>query len=470
MQTAWIIEKRHKEATGEWKFGHIRWSPSAGAHVPTIFKDKWTADRSLEVAGEQRDIFGRRVHEDHDFRLREVGPEDWTFVCAERLDYGHWEQLHWVSDSRHKFITYGDPVLANHFPHVSKTDPSKIAFIENDEKGRADRITVMKPGRFLTKFYSDVLTPEEIGDLANRYIARSQPGTLHFAKTADEIEHVYTNGPNSCMAHDACEYSSSEHPVRVYAAGDLQVAYIVRGDITARALVWPEKKIYGRIYGDADRLRPALEQEGYREGYLTGARLLRIEEDGGFICPYLDGDCTVSDNGDYLVIGGDLDADSTNGLIEDNGRTCDCCGDRIRDDNVYWVTVDRWGSEESWCESCVESHAVWCEREEMTIRDPDARSLADGTYAPDWCDDYYECEATDKWYHVDDMVELDDGTMWSKEYFEDHGAVCGVTGDCCRIAEMICDEELGWVHKDTEEGKRLLLEAEGQESLALEVA
>lgn len=474
MQKLWIVEQRPKGSDEKWEFTVPLWGVAVGETVSHLFDDEERAQRYCDNYSIDPipAYFSEPRPNPNEFRVRQTTEEDWRLVCDWRFRAHEWEMLQWAGVV--SWFPRSHIALSKHFAHVAKSDPSKIAFVEDDAKGRADRITVMKPGRFLTKFFSDVLTPEEIGDLANRFIARSKPGTLHFAKTADEIERVYLEGPSSCMAHDASDYQSSEHPVRVYAAGDLQVAYIVRGDITARAVVWPEKKIYGRIYGDADRLRPALEKEGYTEGYLTGARLLRIEDDGYLICPYLDGDCTVRDEGDYLVIGGDIDADSTSGLIEDYRISCECCGDRInphRDDYSY-VQVDRWGNQEVYCSHCEENRTVYCEHEEITVPEDDAVDLADGTFVSKWYfnDNGAMCEGNGENYLDVDMIELADGTLWSKDYFEDHGAMCGVTGEPQPIAEMICDDELGWVHKDTEEGKRLLMEAEGQEKFDLEVA
>src|SRR5262249_35481599 len=138
--------------------------------------------------------------------------------------------------------------------------------------------------------------------------------------------------PNSCMSGRAGDYHGPCHPVRVYGAGDLAIAYLEQGDeITARALCWPAKLIYGRPYGDEHRLSAALEKAGYTYGHgtkLRGAKLLRIRSGDGFVAPYIDGCPGISDHGDHLEIGGDLESDSTTGVIlEESGETCDRCGD-----------------------------------------------------------------------------------------------------------------------------------------------
>ncbi len=387
---------------------------------------------------------------------RKVKPEEWQAVANYRYDTGEWEPVCWVGRG---WMT--PEFIQDHFPHVSKTDPTKVAFIEDDAKGQADRITVMKPGRFLTKYFSDVLSPEAIGDLANVYIARSQPGELKFARTADEIEHVYTNGPSSCMSHSADNYESSCHPARVYASPDLAVAYILRGDITARAVVWPDKKQYSRVYGDEERLVNALQAKGYSYGDLEGARLVRIENYGAFVCPYLDRIGTVRDDGEFLIIDseGDIDARETEGLTADNSVECDHCGDRCDPDDTYRVEVSRW-SGENWCESCQENHATYCEAEGEYVDDDSTVLLADGTVVSEWYfadNDGFTCEGTNEAYLGGDIVVLEDGTCWSTNYFSEHGFTCADTGgnysrnDGHELpsGEWVCDE--AWEAREAEE-------------------
>lgn len=69
--------------------------------------------------------------------------------------------------------------------------------------------------------------------------------TLQFASTPEEIVEVYRAGPHSCIA----DFPPEVHPARVYGAGDLAVAWLGDGARTwARALVWPARRVYGRVY------------------------------------------------------------------------------------------------------------------------------------------------------------------------------------------------------------------------------
>jgi hypothetical protein len=197
-------------------------------------------------------------------------------------------------------------------------------------KGLQDIQTRMKPGKYLAKFYPDIPEPER--NRLAMVIAKYDEFELNFAHSEDEIEHVYTTGPRSCMSHSAGELAAPVHPSRVYASPDLAVAYIVREDrITARAVCWPDKLRYSNIYGDRDRLSDELEELGYTQDSFDGARLLRIPVEahrGVFVCPYIDCHANVRDDGEYLVIDdddGDLCAQHTNGLTGEIGEECAHC-------------------------------------------------------------------------------------------------------------------------------------------------
>lgn len=176
--------------------------------------------------------------------------------------------------------------IADHFLHIPKSDESKVEYTPDTQAGVLGRLVITTPGRYLEKFYNSLSDQER-----KRYIAMvDKPDAIWFAKTSQEIEHVYLNGPRSCMSHPLDKYGTPEHPVRVYAGPDLQLAYLKDGDrITARALVWPEKKIYGRVYGDEARLIRSLDLNGFSSGSLVGARIKKkVIDDDYYLMPYID--------------------------------------------------------------------------------------------------------------------------------------------------------------------------------------
>jgi hypothetical protein len=85
------------------------------------------------------------------------------------------------------------------------------------------------------------------------------------------------------------------HPSAVYAESDLAVAFIGTLDgadphISARVVIWPEKKQYNRVYGDA-AIAGILRGMGYSPASaFEGAHIRCIESDGDgeYVMPYLD--------------------------------------------------------------------------------------------------------------------------------------------------------------------------------------
>jgi hypothetical protein len=128
------------------------------------------------------------------------------------------------------------------------------------------------------------------------------------ARTPEDIVYVYNNGPHSCMAYDlegAVFERVDQHPCAAYGNSDLAVAYILRrGEITARCMVWPEQKKFGRIYGDRSRLLERLKENGYIEVWdMAGAKIRQLRtKSGQLILPYLDGNLGVIPEGEEWLV------------------------------------------------------------------------------------------------------------------------------------------------------------------------
>lgn len=293
---------------------------------------------------------------------------DWRAREQARLDNGTYRPLPWVNE-----VWFKHENTKDHFAHVSVKDAGKISYTENEDKGALDlQAPPMKPGRYLQAFYRDVLSPNEITEQSRVFAAYTgteltDADTVLFARTADEIEHVYLNGPESCMSHDPSDYQSPFHPVRVYAGPDLAVAYCKDedGEIIARALCWPSEKIYGRIYPDpdecdnGDKIKELLRREGFKYGQLTGAKFARETDGYNLICPYIDRVGRVTDCGTHLEIGDTRNgavylADSTDGILEiDERSTCECCNERYDEDCSAHIQ----DTGETWCSDCADYRA-----------------------------------------------------------------------------------------------------------------
>lgn len=358
------------------------------------------------------------------------GTRSWQYIydeneCPVLDDHGcHREELF-----EHK------PKFADHFPHPSTAKDGMIAFTEDDDKGRQDRQTRLTPGRYLTRYFSDVLSTSDIAKLAALYRAHFEDIELKVTQDADEVERVYVNGPTSCMSKDATHYDGSEHPARVYAGPDLGVAYIETDacGITARAVVWPKRMRYGRVYGDETRLARLLQAAGYASGSLSGARVQLIEDENDcdyLVMPFVDYVDGAEIDGRYVRLGGgSISTGNTNGRVARNEYSwhCEHCDEGFTDDDCSNEVYTSRRNSEYWCDHCVSSDAFHCDGTDRHYSDHSVSSYSvrDET----WCEYYFEehgatCEATGDACAIDDTVTLEDGTIWSRDYFEEHGHQC----------------------------------------------
>ncbi|MFT4956417.1 MAG: hypothetical protein ACI8U3_002823 [Brevundimonas sp.] len=270
--------------------------------------------------------------------------------------------------------------LIDHYAHVSLEDPAMVAFTEDEAHGELDRQTRMKPGRYLKRYFSEALTAKQIAYLAEWFVSGSRPpvsmdGAMALTSSGDEITEVYASSISSCMEGQDC--------VRVYAAGDLAVAFWRADDeeITARCLCWPHRGVYGRTYPDPDAsdyaraLVQAMEARGWKherlhdEGF-CGARIRKIAAGcGAWVMPYLDLDYGLDDCGRVwrMARSGEYVAERTDGLLylDDTSWTCDGCGSGMSDDHErYTVCVSVWngapGCEHDFCQSCRDSVTFDC--------------------------------------------------------------------------------------------------------------
>lgn len=322
-------------------------------------------------------------------------------------------------------------VEAIHRPHPAASDPRKVAYYASEEHLASGRATVTKPGRYIRKFFGDGMGDQEIERMAHMWEEQHALRELHVTQDADVIEEVYANGPRSCMSHSAHSFDSSCHPARVYAGPDLAVAYIGEpDDADGRAVVWPEKKIFARLYGDVDRIRASLVAAGYRaSSNFNGARVQRIEDGGGFVMPYLDVCGNFDDDGEFLILSdnGEHNGEETNG-IGGGGPRCYCerCGDRVDDDQATYVEAE-YGY---LCEYCLENNYFWCDASDDWVSDRYRVNTRCGTalseHAAHESDEWEFCEGYDEWFNTysDDVICLDDGRTVSGRWAERYAFFC----------------------------------------------
>jgi hypothetical protein len=337
---------------------------------------------------------------------------DWRKREADRFLDGTYTPLPWV-----KGFSFYYPIK-DHFAHVSKKEPGTVAFTASNADGLADKQTTMKPGRYLEKFFSDRLYSSDIENLAKDYSLKFSHYEIKWAKTADEIERIYSAGPDSCMTHEYMRrngkvWQSQFHPARVY-EGDFYVAYLENdGGVTARALVRHEKMTYSRVYGDVTRLDTLLKKAGYFPEAPLGAKIKRHMIKGvGFVAPYIDaghasgtGALGLEDKKDHLRIvqrNATILANTTTGIaggeyLRNLPAECSCCGKEHPSRMMVYSYGDR-NRRRPYCDTCREENLFICSY--------------DGNYH-------------DK---NDGMVTMHDGAIWARTNFDGAGFTCPVTG------------------------------------------
>lgn len=354
-----------------------------------------------------------------------------------------WGGLNWRASLKHELL-YSDKLSPNdvwdsscdpRLPHVDPADPKLLRFVASHWNGLRGKTTSMKPGRYLARFYPE-MGAEEIQRLAVLWNDANVEPTVLFARTGEDIERVYTTGPNSCMSYSAANFGGV-HPVRAYAAGDLAVAYLEVGEkIQARAIVWPDRKIYGRIYGCAARLAAALRREGYSEGSLAGARILKLEKGpGAYSVPYLDRPASaVDDEGDLFRLSenGEHSAQSTEGILYIHELNCDECGDRCGETQTV-------NGHSDWCASCVENQATNCDGCNEWVSGVTETQDRHNVCVSCLRNDYTRCEGCREYYLVAEQCDSCEPAE-PCEYHEDEAAEdCPA---CAREAKAEAEAEL----------------------------
>lgn len=203
-----------------------------------------------------------------------------------------------------------------------------VAYYQSWLHNWEDRPEVTTLGRLLHWFWDTIDAAyqshmtQNYGKLTDALITKwttiqppRSPADVKFTNDEAEMLRVYRNGPSSCMVHPVEKYHSKGiHPLAVYAGSDLMVAYITKRNddtkIQQRALVFPKKKVIGRVYGTGS-LVPLLKQLGYREfdnktHNFDGARLKKIfvpgTDNAQIVFPSIDLHHYVVERKDHLAI------------------------------------------------------------------------------------------------------------------------------------------------------------------------
>ncbi len=197
---------------------------------------------------------------------------------------GEYQQAGWMSTVK---------LPADHFTHVSKSDPMMVAFTTSVEDGKRDRQVKMKVGKYLQKQgFEDVAMRKLISAHRSQFVKVE----IQWSDSPEDALRVYTEGPNSCMSTAKFE-GKGKPPTYLYHSRNVRIAYIQDVNdpdrITARAVCNIEKKTFARSYGDIVLIEKLLKEDGYTKAEsLAGAELPLVwanKAEKKIVMPYLDG-------------------------------------------------------------------------------------------------------------------------------------------------------------------------------------
>lgn len=364
-----------------------------------------------------------------------------------------------------------------HFLHLSAGKPGALAYTKDETKGRADlQATISLRGYFELYNKHALDSVPRFEDKLKAFMARlPAPDSIKFAKTPSEIAEVYTKYNDEChQVRSSCmRYNFEEdnedaddcpaHPCSVYGAGDLAVAYLTdkEGRTTHRALCWPDRLVYSRVYGDDGSLHVELKKLGYKKSPnywpddahkatqgLEGARLLRVWNDNDssiFLVPYCDDVSSAKDDGTHLILDNkgriglrrtDGWSDETHPGDEDDGYnyTCSNCDNGC--DDTYTVYMNE-TSTRQWCESCRDDGAFYCNQADEYYSDSRVGIVhVNGEVWSEYAarENAEQSDRSELWFHSDDMrnVIIDDsGTVerWGANEAHKLAWLCHKTSD-----------------------------------------
>lgn len=190
------------------------------------------------------------------------------------------------------------------------------------------------------------------------------------------------------------------------------------GQQVGRCIVYEHegKRHFVRIYGQAKYHRTMINliKDQLNDGDLFGRdfcfKNMSLKTNWTFDTPnmYVDGCYGISrrDNIFYVEYGGEFEADSTSsGTLGDefeNYAVCDHCGDRVSEDDAYWIDGYCYC-----CESCAEQEGyVRCEHCGEFVDKEDALDVDDCVFCCGYCATiagYTQCQECYSWVRKDDM-------------------------------------------------------------------
>jgi len=361
--------------------------------------------------------------------------------------------------------------LVLEWPHVSTSDPARLAFTRSIEHGQANRQTVTSINKYLAGNFPS-LQSHIIRDICGKFGNHS----FKISWQMDGMLDLLAQSPKSCMRWD--RWTAGEwHPYMCYAPefGWGLAVRLENDQVMARALVNKTNMTFVRSFGAVNNDRGHSQNDISLNSYLKsigyqhangwdGLRLARIDHpDGGWTAPYLDGDTqrVESRNGYFLITdNGDYECTQTDGSIEDEDRaSCECCSEYINLNHGehHWA-----GRFEDYlvCEDCYENsfvRAYGADREEYLTHEDNCQYINGEWYVTRFFSDNDIVYATDIEEHckLDDCIYLDN----RDEY---------VSSDCSYA--VYCESSGNYEHKNDcvidDDGEYILIDDQSSEAAA----
>lgn len=338
---------------------------------------------------------------------------DWYFDLRSRFT------LHPVVDHLVKAYRPNDwqQLLLEH-PHISETDPNRLAYTRDEVAGKANRQTLTSVGKYIKRHWP-ALPDHVLRDAAALYV----PDKIEHGTGIQFLIRGVEFGPRSCMQSgygtipfkdsdlkqlklwmgDPDEYDEPRwelHPYSVYVPeyGWGMVIRTSEGQVLGRCLTWtdPEdasRKVFVRSYarnkggdlaqsGSDHAIEAWLKERGFvkRDGWPHDAKFAQLcHPSGDYMMPYLDGntvdDRRVSEGWDnerkdnyfYRDPSGDYTCDNTDGSAsrddddddddedDEDYNYCEDCNSRVHYENTYYVGRDE---DHCVCESCFNDYIM----------------------------------------------------------------------------------------------------------------
>ena len=376
------------------------------------------------------------------------------------------------------------------FPHVSVSDPARVAYTRDNKSGIADRQIVTSLGKYIRERWSTADLPDHVlRQHVDTYVVRNTASCEWLEDNVHEFIEAVQHGPRSCMRWDDFEADDDYHPYRSYDpkyGWRMAVRRNGRNEIVGRALAISNDdvgKLFVRSFkADGDdpnscgyshsdeKLEAFLKDEGYEKHhrYPEGVKLYTRKLRGGdYLAPYIDGDRWNAGlgmfNDEYFF---KLDDDGSFALRETNGHaeeaersTCDCCGASFDDDDLRTVGVNE---DARVCESCTDNEYTYVENATRWggcfVHNDDVFETVEGDVLTDSSHalngyTYLDCGQYESRYTSDDNAVCDvDGSYWHEDDIGD-GLVClcdGSThsGEYIARGDAIKDIEGNYWHED----------------------